>query len=617
MDPVDLVGLARTLVDIESTTGQEGAVARVLAGYLRDRGYSVLEQPLDRDRINVIAAVGEPEVVFSTHFDCVPPFFPSRVEDGVLHGRGACDAKGILAAQVAAAERLRAAGETRIGLVFVAGEERGSDGAKAANTIASRSRYLINGEPTELKLGAGDPRRVPRAARRPRQGGALRLPASWASRRSRSCSTCCTTCAAATGRPTTCSGRTHYTVGLISGGVAPNVIPPQAEAEVFFRTVGAHDALRRALAAVVAGRVEVHEILELPEVRLHTVPGFETEVFAYFSDVPFLSNWGTPLLLGPGTIHVAHTDREQMADRRPRARRGPLRRPGVPAAAQLIGVSARSAPVACQRAQNCGRRQARRGLRAAGDQAAVFEKSDAGVESWHETRAIGARPGSAQRASPATSRWRCSSHWKRATLVTAIGGVSFWASELVLRSVDDGACWILRTTSMPETTRPKAAKPWPSGFRRPPKSSDGWSLTQMNQPEVALSAVPRAIDTAPSTCFEPGDAGALERDGLKAFLRLRGAHARLDHLDLDGALGLVVHLHRAMEAAVVVVPGVHVAQEVGGRARRPGRIEFQHDVAERRLHPDPHRLGPRLGLGQQRGDRCRGGDEGRCDAKEA
>jgi acetylornithine deacetylase len=153
MDPVDVVGLARTLIDVESTTGQEGPVARVLAEYLRGRGYSVLEQPLEHDRINVIAAVGDPALAFSTHFDCVPPFFPSRVQDGVLHGRGACDAKGILAAQVAAAERLREGGETRIGLVFVAGEERGSDGAKAANTIASQTKYLINGEPTELKLG--------------------------------------------------------------------------------------------------------------------------------------------------------------------------------------------------------------------------------------------------------------------------------------------------------------------------------------------------------------------------------------------------------------------------------------------------------------------------------
>jgi acetylornithine deacetylase len=287
-------------------------VARVLAEYLRGRGYSVLEQPVDRDRVNVIAAVGEPELVFSTHFDCVPPFFPSRVEDGVLHGRGACDAKGILAAQVAASERLRAAGETRVGLVFVAGEERGSDGAKAANTIASKSRYLVNGEPTELKLGL--------ATR-----GAFRVRLKARGK------------AAHSGYPELGDsaieklldvlrdlrggdwpadpvlGRTHYTVGLISGGVAPNVIPPHAEAEVFFRTVGAHDALRTAITTVVAGRVDVEEILELPEVRLHTLPGYDTEVFAYFSDVPFLSNWGTPLLVGPGTIHVAHTDREQVA----------------------------------------------------------------------------------------------------------------------------------------------------------------------------------------------------------------------------------------------------------------------------------------------------------------
>ena len=312
MDPVDVVGLARTLIDIESTTGQEGPVARVLAEYLRGRGYSVLEQPVAGDRINVVAAVGEPALVFSTHFDCVPPFFPSRVEDGILHGRGACDAKGILSAQVAAAERLRAAGETRIGLVFVAGEERGSDGAKAANTIASQSKYLINGEPTELKLGlatrgcfrvrltahgkaahSGYPQLGESAIEKLMDVLVSLRGADWPADPE--------------------LGRTHYTVGLISGGVAPNVIPPHAEAEVFFRTVGDHDALRATLHTAVAGRVDVQEILELPAVRLHTVPGFETEVFAYFSDVPFLSKWGTPLLLGPGTIHVAHTDHEHVA----------------------------------------------------------------------------------------------------------------------------------------------------------------------------------------------------------------------------------------------------------------------------------------------------------------
>jgi acetylornithine deacetylase len=320
VDPVDL---ARQLIDIESTTGNEAEVGAWLAAYLRNRGYSVLEQPLESlrlpapgsrfpTRINVIAAVGEPELVFSTHFDCVPPFFPSRVEDGVLYGRGACDAKGILAAQVAAAERLRAKGETRIGLVFVGGEERGSDGAKAANRIASKSRFLINGEPTDLRLGAatrGCFRVRLTATGKAAHSGYPELGESAIEK----LLDCLMALRAADWPADPLLGRTHYTVGLINGGVAPNVIPPNAEAEVFFRTVGDHGPLRELLHKTLAGRVEIEEILELPAARMHTVPGFETAVFSYFSDIPFLTNWGTPLLLGPGSIHVAHTDREHLA----------------------------------------------------------------------------------------------------------------------------------------------------------------------------------------------------------------------------------------------------------------------------------------------------------------
>ena len=335
MDPVDPLALARQLIDIESTTGNEGAVAHFLAGYLRDRGYSALEQPLDvvrlkadstgtanqapvesgfsrTTRINVIAAVGEPEVVFSTHFDCVPPFFPSRVEDGILYGRGACDAKGILAAQVAAAERLRAKGETRVGLVFVAGEERGSDGAKAANRIGSKARFLINGEPTDLRLGAATRGcfRVRLTAKgKAAHSGYPELGESAIEK----LIDCLMSLRAADWPSDPLLGTTHYTVGLINGGVAPNVIPPNAEAEVFFRTVGEHAPVRETLHQALNGRVEIEEILELPAVRMHTVPGFETAVFSYFSDIPFLTNWGTPLLLGPGSIHVAHTDREHLA----------------------------------------------------------------------------------------------------------------------------------------------------------------------------------------------------------------------------------------------------------------------------------------------------------------
>jgi acetylornithine deacetylase len=326
--PVDYVELARRLIDIESTTGMEGEVGSWLASYLRGRGYSVLEQPLGDirlkadstsvesgfSRINVIAAVGEPEVVFSTHFDCVPPFFPSRVENGTLYGRGSCDAKGILAAQVAAAERLRARGETRVGLVFVGGEERGSDGAKAANRIASKSRFLINGEPTDLRLGAAT-----RGAFRVRLTATGKAAHSGYPELGESAIDklldCLAALRAAEWPADPLLGKTHFTIGLISGGVAPNVIPPHAEAEVFFRTVGGHAVIRETLHAALAGRVKVEEILELPAVRMHTVAGFETAVFSYFSDIPFLSNWGTPLLIGPGSIHVAHTDAECIAIR--------------------------------------------------------------------------------------------------------------------------------------------------------------------------------------------------------------------------------------------------------------------------------------------------------------
>jgi acetylornithine deacetylase len=312
VDPVDPVALARRLIDIDSTTGREGEAAAVLAAWLRERGYSVLEQPLANGRANVIAAAGDPKLVFSTHIDCVPPFFPSRVEGGLLFGRGACDAKGILAAQVAAAERLRAQGESRVGLVFVAGEERGSDGAMAANTIASPSTVLINGEPTDNRLGAAT-RGVYRvkltASGRAAHSGYPELGES-------AIETLVDVLHDLRAVPWPADdllGTTHYTVGVISGGVAPNVVPARAEAEIIFRSVGDHGAIGRLLDGAVAGRAAIDVVLEVPPVRLKTVDGFETAVFAYTTDIPFLDRWGAPMLLGPGSIHVAHTDREHVA----------------------------------------------------------------------------------------------------------------------------------------------------------------------------------------------------------------------------------------------------------------------------------------------------------------
>lgn len=305
----DCVALTRALIDIDSTTGREQEVAAFISRTLRDRGWHVDEQPLADGRFNVIARIGDPTVVLSTHFDCVPPFFPSRIEGSRIYGRGACDAKGILAAQVAAAERARLAGRTDVGLLFVAGEERGSDGAKAANSWPTLSRLLINGEPTDNRLGLAT-KGVYRA-RLTATGRAAHssLPHLGESAIEKMLDAL-VALREADWPADDVLGETNYSIGLMSGGVAPNVIPPNASAELMFRTVGDYREVRDQLEEVVGTCASIDDVLVVPPVRLRTIDGFDTAVFAYTTDVPFLTNWGTPMLLGPGSITVAHTDQE-------------------------------------------------------------------------------------------------------------------------------------------------------------------------------------------------------------------------------------------------------------------------------------------------------------------
>ena len=311
MDPLDLVALTRALVDIDSTTGREGDAARWLADHLRTRGYAVAEQPVDDARFNVFARRGRPAVVLSTHFDCVPPFFPSREQDGLLFGRGACDAKGILAAQVVAADRLAAAGEHRVGLLFVVGEERGSDGARIANALSPGSAYLINGEPTDNRLGLAT-----RGSLRVRlRAGGRAAHSSFPELGESAIEKLVDAIVALRGIDLPSDellGRTHYTVGLISGGVAPNVVPPAAEAEVMFRTVTPGRSVRERLQPLEQF-VTIDPVIDVPPVRMERVDGFETAVFPYTTDIPYLTDWGRPLLFGPGSIHVAHSDHEYVA----------------------------------------------------------------------------------------------------------------------------------------------------------------------------------------------------------------------------------------------------------------------------------------------------------------
>ena len=310
---LDPVAFARSLIDIDSTTGKEAEAGEWLARMLRDRGYQVEEQPVADGRFNVFARLDErPRVVLSTHVDCVPPFFPSREERGLLFGRGACDAKGILAAQFAAAERLRAGGERRCALLFVVGEEHGHEGAQVANAHAPAGvEYLVNGEPTDNRLGSAT--RGVLCVRLHAEGRAAH--SAFPELGESAIDKLLDALMVIRGLEfpeDPLLGRTHYSVGLIEGGVAPNVVSAHASADLLFRIVGAAAPVLAVL-AVVDGLVAVEHVMDVPAVRMHTVPGFETAVFAYTTDVPLLGGWGRPILLGPGSIHVAHTDEEHVA----------------------------------------------------------------------------------------------------------------------------------------------------------------------------------------------------------------------------------------------------------------------------------------------------------------
>ncbi len=311
MDTVAALAFARALIDIDSTTGKEAAAGAWLASALRDLGYQVVEQAVEGDRINVLAAVDKPQVVLSTHFDCVPPFFPSSVRDGNLYGRGACDAKGILAAQVAAAGRLRAAGNTQVGLLYVVGEERGSDGAAVANRSAPGSRFLVNGEPTSSQVATGTRGILRLRLRASGRAGHSSAPEHFES----AIEKLLDALVGLRRLPLPCNdifGATSYSIGLIEGGVAPNVVPADASAEVMFRTVSDADEVLQAV-RTLEPLVRVEEVLRVPPVQLTTVPGIPSASFPFTTDIPLLDRWGAPLLYGPGSFLVAHTDDEHLS----------------------------------------------------------------------------------------------------------------------------------------------------------------------------------------------------------------------------------------------------------------------------------------------------------------
>lgn len=310
--PMDPIALTRDLVAIDSTTGREHEATAHLARLLERAGWQVQLQPVHGGRANLYATREPPVVVLTTHLDTVPPYIGLREDDTWLHGRGTCDAKGLAAAMVAAAETLAAAGERRVGLLFVVGEENGSDGAKATPLLEPKGRWIINGEPTEglLTIGQKGVLRVTvetsgRAAHSayPDEGRSAILPLLDALERIRRLPL----------PSDPLLGAATMNIGTMHGGVAPNVIPAEGRAELLYRTVSDVARLRQEIEAAARPHARITFPLEIPPVTAPSLPGWETTVVNFCSDLAFYGAWGTGYQYGPGTIRVAHTDEERIA----------------------------------------------------------------------------------------------------------------------------------------------------------------------------------------------------------------------------------------------------------------------------------------------------------------
>jgi acetylornithine deacetylase len=306
---MDIFDLTKALMNIPSISGEEEAVGFFLRDHLESLGWTVELQPVSVHQNNVIAYLNNtPRVWLSTHMDTVPPFIPPTEDADKIYGRGACDAKGIIAAQITAAELLRKEGFEDIGLLYTVEEERSSTGAKVVNDhpLAARCEYLINGEPTDndLAIGSKGAFRAKilthgKAAHSayPEQGESAieklldiledvrhtRFPND------------------------PFFGETTLNLATLNGGVALNVIPPSAEVGMLIRLTTPMEPIRDALLDLIRDRGELEILSYSLPVKMLAVDGFKQKVVRFTTDIPHLTNWAQPLLLGPGSILVAHT----------------------------------------------------------------------------------------------------------------------------------------------------------------------------------------------------------------------------------------------------------------------------------------------------------------------
>ncbi len=299
-------------MNIPSVSGEEQAVGFYLRDYLESLGWTVELQAVSETQNNVIAYLNDrPRVWLSTHMDTVPPFIAPTEDDEKIYGRGSCDAKGIIAAQIVAAEELRGEGIEDIGLLYTIEEERASTGAKVANLhpLAAKCEYMINGEPTDNDLAIGSKGTFRLKIRTSGKAAHSAYPEQGESAIEKLIDILSDI------RDTQFPnddffGETTVNIGTIEGGLALNVIPPKAEAGLAIRLTTKREPVEEIIRKVVADRGEI-EVLSCSEpVRMLEVDGFTQKVVRFTTDIPHLPNWGRPLLLGPGSILVAHTKDE-------------------------------------------------------------------------------------------------------------------------------------------------------------------------------------------------------------------------------------------------------------------------------------------------------------------
>jgi acetylornithine deacetylase len=311
---MDALELTRQLIGIESISGNEANLVHFLADYLDRLGFAVELQEAEPNRPNLYARRGEPDVVLSTHTDTVPPYVELREDDEHIYGRGACDTKGLMAAMLKTAERLIGENVGDFGVLLLVGEENGSIGARVANHIENRCKYLINGEPTESKLALGSKGALRAILKAQGRAAHSAYPHMGESAITKLLDVLADVRSAELPADETL-GPTTMNIGMMSGGVAANVIPPQAQAELMFRVVSDSEALKKILEAAVANRIEIEYGFQCEPVFMEKLEGYETDVVSFTTDIPALSNWGRPLLYGPGSILDAHTSGEKIIKR--------------------------------------------------------------------------------------------------------------------------------------------------------------------------------------------------------------------------------------------------------------------------------------------------------------